>query len=227
MVLLGGDGGWLVAVFLPSFAFSLNSWSHCRWNFFSCLLHSRALHIFSNLQTAFSGEFSFHEASLDWLIGLFMAKSQVAVRELVFHLFAFESLLRTTDLLSDWSVDWLLDHFSIEWSVDRSIDLFRAFSVPRFVRHFFLCFLFQSSQYKRTDYYVDPNDPTKAGLLSKIPTGGVGVMTTTYGNVTEYTSRTKTTTSTIKSTIEKYPGFPGGPVRYFFPLKKTISSVFP
>ncbi|GAV06760.1 hypothetical protein RvY_16694-1 [Ramazzottius varieornatus] len=61
-----------------------------------------------------------------------------------------------------------------------------------------------TSRYTRQDYYVDPNDPTK--LATKIPTGGVGVMTTTYGNVTQYTSRTKTTTSTIKSSIEQYPG---------------------
>ncbi|OWA51919.1 Band 4.1-like protein 1 [Hypsibius exemplaris] len=66
-----------------------------------------------------------------------------------------------------------------------------------------------STRYNRQEYYVDPSDPAKG--LAKIPAGGVGVMTTTYGNVTEYTSRTKTTTSTIKSTIEKYPGFPGGP----------------
>ncbi|GAV06761.1 hypothetical protein RvY_16694-2 [Ramazzottius varieornatus] len=62
----------------------------------------------------------------------------------------------------------------------------------------------ETSRYTRQDYYVDPNDPTK--LATKIPTGGVGVMTTTYGNVTQYTSRTKTTTSTIKSSIEQYPG---------------------
>ncbi|XP_055333731.1 band 4.1-like protein 2 isoform X1 [Paramacrobiotus metropolitanus] len=69
-----------------------------------------------------------------------------------------------------------------------------------------------STRYNRQEYYTNADgsgdDATK---VLKIPVGGVGVMTTTYGNVTEYTTRTKTTTSTIKSTIEKYPGAGGGP----------------
>ncbi|XP_055333733.1 band 4.1-like protein 2 isoform X2 [Paramacrobiotus metropolitanus] len=70
----------------------------------------------------------------------------------------------------------------------------------------------ESTRYNRQEYYTNADgsgdDATK---VLKIPVGGVGVMTTTYGNVTEYTTRTKTTTSTIKSTIEKYPGAGGGP----------------